>query len=204
MKEIIERGTTSVIRHVFIQDSSSAVGGGLTGLAHNADGLSGAFIRDGEELIPSTFETIATLGTYAAPTSFSYIRIKLLHDTYAPGLYELQFRNEWFNATGNRRSLVIMLFGAADMAPVTLEFQLCDPIGGERNAAAAALLDLAGAIDGKTPREALRYLAAFAGGKVSGARTGTETFKGLDGSTDRLQFTTDKQGNRTGVVYDPE
>ena len=66
-----------------------------------------------------------------------------------------------------------------------------------------ALLDEADAIDGKTIRQALRYQAAFAAGKVSGARTGTETFKGLDGATDRLQFTTDNQGNRTGVAYDP-
>ncbi|GAG97345.1 unnamed protein product, partial [marine sediment metagenome] len=71
------------------------------------------------------------------------------------------------------------------------------------NVAADALLDAADAIDGKTVRETLRYQAAFAAGKVSGARTGTETFKGLDGATDRLQFTTDNQGNRTAVAYDP-
>jgi hypothetical protein len=58
-------------------------------------------------------------------------------------------------------------------------------------------------IDGTTPQEHARYTGAFAAGKVSGAGTGTETFKGLDGSTDRIEFTTDPTGNRTGVNLDP-
>jgi len=58
-------------------------------------------------------------------------------------------------------------------------------------------------IDGKSLQQALRYIAAVLAGKVSGAGTGTETFKGLDGSTDRVEVTVDAQGNRTGVSYDP-
>ena len=58
-------------------------------------------------------------------------------------------------------------------------------------------------VDGKTIQEALRYIAANAGGKLSGAGTGEETLKGLDGSTDRLKFTVTEDGNRTAVSYDP-
>ena len=58
-------------------------------------------------------------------------------------------------------------------------------------------------IDGKTLREAVRYVAAVLAGKLSGAGTGTETVVGLDGSTDRVTFTVDTSGNRTGVSYDP-
>ena len=74
----------------------------------------------------------------------------------------------------------------------------------ERGAVAAALLDLAAAIDGKTPRETLRYMAAVLAGKLSGAGTGTETVLGLDGATERVVATVDASGNRTGMSYDPE
>lgn len=73
---------------------------------------------------------------------------------------------------------------------------------GERDSIAAALLDLASAIDGKTPRQALRYMAAALAGRVSGAGTGTEVFKGLDESTTRITATVDSSGNRTDIAYD--
>jgi len=62
---------------------------------------------------------------------------------------------------------------------------------------------LASAIDGKTPQEALQYISAILAGKVSGAGTGTETFVGLDGTTDRVVVTVDTDGNRSAVEYDP-
>lgn len=169
MKEQIERGATSVIRHVFIQDSSSAVGAGLTGLAHDTANLAGAKIRNNETLVTLTFETIATLGTYAAPTSNAHIRIKLLHDTNAPGLYELQFHDDWFNTTNNRRSLSIELFGAANMAALPIEFQLIDPargLGSPQNVATAidqiTLLDRIGSFTGSGMNTILGFLRALA------------------------------------------
>jgi hypothetical protein len=57
---------------------------------------------------------------------------------------------------------------------------------------------------GVTVRQALQRVGAIAAGKVSGARTGTETFLGLDGVTPRVQVETDAAGNRTAVTYDPE
>lgn len=70
-------------------------------------------------------------------------------------------------------------------------------------AIADALLDRANAIDGATPRAALRYIAAVLAGKVSGAGTGIETFYGLDGTMPRLEATIDVDGNRTSIEYDP-
>ena len=55
--------------------------------------------------------------------------------------------------------------------------------------------------DGKTIFQHVIYAAASAAGKVSGAGSGTETFKGLDGTTTRLTVTVDASGNRTGVTY---
>jgi len=71
----------------------------------------------------------------------------------------------------------------------------------ERNAAADALLDRVSAIDGKTPKEAMRIMAAVLAGKITDAGTGTETFVGLDGSTTRVVVTVDSTGNRTAVEY---
>jgi hypothetical protein len=73
----------------------------------------------------------------------------------------------------------------------------------ERSAVAAALLDLASAIDGKTVREALRYIAATGAGEMSGGGTGTVSFKGLDKSTTRVTGTVDDNGNRSSITYDP-
>lgn len=61
--------------------------------------------------------------------------------------------------------------------------------------------DLAGKIDGKTPAESLQIISATTSGKVSGARSGTEVFKGLDASTTRVTVSADTSGNRTSVTY---
>lgn len=55
---------------------------------------------------------------------------------------------------------------------------------------------------GLTAAEILRIVAAALAGEVSGAGSGTETFKGLDGTTDRIVSTVDVDGNRTSVVVD--
>ena len=56
--------------------------------------------------------------------------------------------------------------------------------------------------DSMTAAEVLRVIASALAGTVSGAGTGTETFKGLDGTTDRIVSTVDNDGNRTSVTLD--
>jgi len=58
----------------------------------------------------------------------------------------------------------------------------------------------ASGIDGKTPQQAMQYMAAILAGIVSGAGTGTEVFKGLDGTTTRVTVTVDINGNRTNIA----
>jgi hypothetical protein len=55
---------------------------------------------------------------------------------------------------------------------------------------------------GITYDELFRIIGAVLAGSVSGAGTGVETFKGLDGTTDRVVSTNDTAGNRTNVVVD--
>lgn len=59
-------------------------------------------------------------------------------------------------------------------------------------------------IDGKPIQSAIRYIAAVLAGKLpTGAGSNTETYLGLDGSTERVTVTTDVNGNRTAIDYDP-
>jgi len=71
-----------------------------------------------------------------------------------------------------------------------------------KNDNADALLDRADAVETDTTlRQAIRIMAAILAGKVSGAGSGDESFTGLDGSTPRVEVTTDAAGNRTDVNY---
>lgn len=59
------------------------------------------------------------------------------------------------------------------------------------------------AVDGTyTNDELLRILAAVIAGKVSGAGTGTETFRGINDDKDRVVATVDSNGNRTAITLD--
>lgn len=54
---------------------------------------------------------------------------------------------------------------------------------------------------GFSMEDTMRLMAAVLLGEVTGAGTGIETFKGLDGVTDRVVSTVDLNGNRESVVY---
>lgn len=69
------------------------------------------------------------------------------------------------------------------------------------NAQVLDVLNVDTLVDGKTIVEASKYIAASAAGKLSGAGTGTEVLKGLDGSTTRITATVDSLGNRTAITY---
>jgi hypothetical protein len=70
------------------------------------------------------------------------------------------------------------------------------------NAVADAYLDRTSGVEtGVTPRQYMQRVGAVVAGKVSGARTGTEVFVGMDGVTERVTGTVDDSGNRTAVTY---
>ena len=123
MKLLWTKSKTSAITHIFIQDSSSTVGAGKTGLVFNTANLVSYYVKPGGTLTSLTLETIASLGTYATPSSAAHMRFKLMHDTNAPGLYEIQVHPDTL-ATND--SIVIVMHGASDMALLLLEIQLTD------------------------------------------------------------------------------
>lgn len=121
-----KKGTTSQIFHIFIQDSSSTTGAGLTGLAYTGAGITPTvkYINAGGTLSASiTLEDITTLGTYAAPTSNAHMRFKELNSASpSQGVYEIHVHNDWMNLTGG--SFVIMMAGATNMAQFRMEIDL--------------------------------------------------------------------------------
>jgi hypothetical protein len=124
MKLALASGTTSQIVHVFIQDSTVTTGAGKTGLVFGD--ITAYYVRAGGVLTALTMETIATLGTWAS-TGNNKLGFKLLHDTNAPGLYELDLPDNIL-ATG-ASSFVIQL-RATGAAPCLLEVQIA-PVGAD-------------------------------------------------------------------------
>jgi len=106
-------GQTGIIVRLKIKSSTS--GNGLTGQANNTAGLNIGTIADSEAASTaytsagSTIDTIATLGTYAAPTA-NHCRFREVDATNHPGLYEVQLANARF-AAGGAKSLVITITG---------------------------------------------------------------------------------------------
>lgn len=78
----------------------------------------------------------------------------------------------------------------------------------ERTLSANGEADIATAVatyaieSGWTIETLLRVFAAVLAGKVSGAGTGTETFRGINDDVDRVVATVDVDGNRTAITLD--
>jgi hypothetical protein len=98
--------------------------------------------------------------------------------------------------------IALNLYDAAAGGMSRIDASISSRLAGSSYENTDAFLDKADAIEaGLTPRQAIRGLCAALFGKVSGARTGTETFRNaVADSQARLTVTSDAQGNRTNVV----
>jgi hypothetical protein len=136
-------GQTSVIIRVKLRNSSVATGAGLTGLTSASTGLRISTIADNEAAATAytaagaTIESIATLGTYAAPTA-TKCRFKEVDATNHPGLYELQIADARFAVAG-AKSLTITLSGATNLAEcdVVIPLRAVNPYDAQRFGLAA-------------------------------------------------------------------
>jgi hypothetical protein len=117
MKLKIKEGTTSKLVKLFIQDSSATDGSGLTGLLYNSASLTAYYIPEGDASATQITLATATVGTY---TSGGF---KEVDSTNMPGVYELGLPDAVVDAT-SEGSVIVMLKGAANMAPVLLEIEL--------------------------------------------------------------------------------
>lgn len=111
----IKQGTTSKVVRVFLQDSSSASGAGLTGLTNASSGLTAYYIREGDATSTAIALVAGTAGTWSSGG------FKELDATNLPGVYELGLPN---TVLASGQSSVVMLKGAANLAPCVLELEL--------------------------------------------------------------------------------
>jgi hypothetical protein len=116
-KRWIKAASTSQTIDIFVLDSSSTVGAGLTGLVFNTAGLT-CYYRKGALGTPTaiTLATLATVGT--AWSSGGFIAVD---GTNMPGVYRLDIPNVVLDTAG---MVTMYLRGATNMAPVVLEIEV--------------------------------------------------------------------------------
>jgi hypothetical protein len=128
MKLLHKSGVSGLILRVKILDAASTTGAGKTGLAYNSTGLVIATIASNEAAATvysqaaGTVETVATLGTFAAPTA-GKCRFKEMDATNHPGLYEIQLPDARFAVAG-ATGLIVSTSGASGAGQCDAEVQL--------------------------------------------------------------------------------
>jgi len=170
MKLQVMKGSTSVRLMVFVADSSSTTGAGLTGLSSGTSGLKWTYWRgdSGNSGGVSVTLTAGTRGTWASGG------IVEIDGTNMPGWYEIGVPNNAL-ATG-ANSVGMHLMGATNMAPLPLEIQLTgfDP----NNATSLGLANLDATISSRL--SAASYTAP------SSAPTVVEIRSEMDANSTRL------------------
>src|SRR3954470_1709980 len=116
MKLVRKAGATSNILQVFVQDSSSTTGAGLTGLVFNTSSLVAYYHRDTDTTATAITLVTMTVGTF---TSSGF---KEIDATNMPGWY--QFCPPNAAIASGAKSCAIHLKGATNMAPLPIEVQL--------------------------------------------------------------------------------
>lgn len=115
-KRLIARASASVILEVFIRDSSSSSGAGLTGLVFNTSGLTCYYHRNTAAAAVAVTLVTMTVGTF---TSSGF---KEVDATNMPGVYQLCLPDAAF--ANGAQSVAVILKGAANMVPVAIEIEL--------------------------------------------------------------------------------
>lgn len=121
MKLQIYTGLTDVTLQVFINDTTSATGAGLTGLVWNTSGLVCYYDRGRTASAQLALASVAVAGAH---TDGGFVEIDA---TNMPGWYRLDL-SDAIVATGVDVTYV-QLQGAANMAPCLIEIQLDTPTG---------------------------------------------------------------------------
>lgn len=116
----VEAGQESVLLDIFVGDSSSTTGAGLTGLAYNSGSLSCYYHRsNGTEGTAISLATM-TAGTWATG---GFVQVDA---TDMPGVYQLGIPNAAFAAGATYAT--IQCKGATNMVPTTVRVQIAPPV----------------------------------------------------------------------------
>jgi len=112
MSEYIYAGLTSQSIDIFIQDASSTVGAGLSGLVYNSGSLVASYRKGATG--SRTAITLATQTVGGAYSSGGFVEIEATH---MKGTYRLDLPNAAVDTEG---FITVYLYGAANMVPVVL------------------------------------------------------------------------------------
>lgn len=125
-KRTIKAGATDQTVDIFVMNSSSTTGAGLTGLAYNTASLVCYYRKNATG--SATALTLATQTVGGAHSDGGFVEIDA---TNMPGMYRLDL-SDTIVATGPY--VTVMLKGATNMAPVVLELELVayNPFDGVR------------------------------------------------------------------------
>jgi len=115
-KQSVGLGTTGRIEYIYIIDSLSSTGLGKTGLVYNTSGLTCYYVRNAAAASVVNLITQTPTGSWVSG-GFSEI-----DQTNMPGIYRVDLPDAIF-ASGSDKAIV-MIKGAANTIPVTLEYQL--------------------------------------------------------------------------------
>lgn len=115
MKLKLHQGTTQKLCRIFIQDSTSTSGAGLTGLTSGSAGLTFYYAIEGVGATVAVTLSAGTLGTWS---SGGFVAVDAAH---MPGVYEVGLPNLML-ASG--ASVIGYLQGATNMVPCLLEIEL--------------------------------------------------------------------------------
>lgn len=116
MSDRIVKGSVSQTIEVFIKDSSSTTGAGLTGLAYNTAGLTAYYYRQGAAAATAITLATMTLGTWATGG------FVVVDGTNAPGLYQLGLPDA--AVAGGADYVDVYLKGATNMVQTVARIQL--------------------------------------------------------------------------------
>ncbi len=116
-KRQVKIDADSIIVELFVQDAASVAGAGLAGLLFNSPGLVCHFKRNKDAAVTAVaLADIPTLGTFVSGG------FKAVSAANMPGVYEFHIPDAAFVA--GSETVSIMLHGAVNMVPVTLEIEL--------------------------------------------------------------------------------
>jgi hypothetical protein len=160
-KRTFKAGATSQTMDIFVADSSSIVGAGLSGLAFGTSGLT-CYYRVGA----TGTATAISLATQTVGGAWATGGFKEIDATNMKGVYRFDIPNA---VLATAPYAVVYFYGATNMVPVVAELEIVsyDPfnVTAERTAMANAFLDQdmstgtdSGTTSIRTVRQALRFL----------------------------------------------
>jgi hypothetical protein len=114
-KLTIKASTANRSEYIYIQNSTSTTGAGLTGLVFNSAGLTAYYVT--ERGTPTAITLVTLASATAAYSSGGFVAVDA---TNMPGLYRFDLPTAVL--TGNKS--IVYLKGATNMVPVLLEYDV--------------------------------------------------------------------------------